>query len=84
MFIRLFIDHPNSVAESYFEHFAVAARFGLTMICGGMCALVHAAVPGWCVKTGSDTIERLNRIMVDQRRAKGRHVIAVQTIDWVI
>ena len=84
MFNRLFIDHPYSVAETYFEHFAVAARSGLTMIRGGLCALVHAAVPGWCETTGTDTIERLNRIMVEQRRAKGRAVIAMQTIDWVI
>ena len=84
MLRRLFIDHPRSVDETYLQHFAVASRFGMTMIRGGVCALVHAVVPGWCVTTGSDTIRRLNHIMVEQRRAKGQAVLQVQTVDWVI
>jgi hypothetical protein len=84
MFSRLFVDHPRSVDENYLEHFAVAAKFGLTMIRGGLCALVHAIVPGLCVTTGSDTIQRLNRIMVEQRRAKGQAAIQLHTVDWVI
>jgi Family of unknown function (DUF6356) len=84
MFKRLFVDHPRSVEESYAEHFGVASRFGLTMIRGGLCALVHAVVPGWCITTGSDTIQRLNHIMVVQRRAKGQAVIQMSTVDWVI
>ena len=58
MFKRLFVDHPKSVDESYVEHFGVASKFGVTMIWGGLCALVHAIVPGWCITTGSDTIHR--------------------------
>jgi Family of unknown function (DUF6356) len=84
MFARLFIHHPRSVDENYIQHFAVASRFGVTMIWGGLCALVHAVVPGWCITTGSTTISRLNRIMVEQRRAKGEAVAQMQTVDWVI
>jgi hypothetical protein len=84
MFNRLFVDHPRSVDETYTEHLAFAGRFGLTMIRGGVCALVHALVPGWCVTTGSDTIRRLNTIMNDQRRAKGQAAAQMQTVDWVI
>lgn len=84
MFKRLFTDHPRSVDESYAEHFGVAAKFGVTMIWGGLCALVHAVVPGWCVTTGSRTTERLNHIMVIQRRAKGQDVAQTLTVDWVI
>ena len=54
------------------------------MIWGGLCALVHAVVPGWCITTGSDTIQRLNHIMVEKRRAKGQAVMQMSTIDWVI
>lgn len=81
---RLFTDHPRSVEESYAEHFGVASRFGLTMIWGGLCALVHAVVPGWCVTTASDTIQRLNQIMVIQRRKKGQEAEQLNTVDWVI
>jgi Family of unknown function (DUF6356) len=84
MFRRLFVDHPKSVDEKYWEHFGVAGRFGVTMIWGGLCALVHAIVPGWCITTGSDTIKRLNEIMVIQRRAKGQEVTQMLTVDWVI
>jgi hypothetical protein len=84
MLKRLFVDHPRSVDETYFQHFGVAGRFGTTMIWGGLCALVHALVPGWCVTTGSDTIKRLNEIMVIQRRRKGEAVTQMLTVDWVI
>ena len=84
MFKRLFVDHPKSVDENYIEHFGVASKFGVTMIYGGLCALVHAVVPGWCITTGSDTIQRLNHIMVEKRRAKGQAVMQMSTIDWVI
>lgn len=84
MFKRLFIDHPKNVDESYVEHFGVASKFGVTMIWGGLCALVHAVVPGLCITTGSDTIRRLNKIMVEQRAAKGQAAIQMNTVDWVI
>lgn len=84
MFRRLFVDHPKSVDESYLEHFGVAGRFGLAMIWGGIKALVHALVPGTCITSGSDTVKRLNHIMVEQRRAKGQDVTQMLTVDWVI
>ena len=84
MFKRLFVDHPRAVDETYLEHFGVASRFGVTMIRGGFGALVHALIPGLCVTTGSDTVARLNRIMVEQRRAKGQAVMEMQTVEWVI
>ena len=84
MIDRLFLSHPRTVGESYGEHFGVASKFGLTMIRGGVCALLHALVPAWCVTTGSDTIRRLNKIMVEQRAAKGQAAIQLQTVDWVI
>lgn len=84
MFHRLFIAHPRTVDETYAEHFAFAGRFGLTMIWGGVCALVHAAVPGWCVTTGSNTVARLNQLMFDQRRAQGQPISYGPVLDWVI
>ena len=84
MFNRLFVDHPKSVDESYGAHFGVAGRFGFAMIWGGMKALVHAVIPGLCITSGSDTVKRLNHIMVEQRRAKGQDVTQMMTVDWVI
>lgn len=84
MFNRLFIDHPQSVGESYLQHFAVAGRFGLRMIGGGLGALLHAFIPGLCQHTGSKTLERLNRNMLEQRKAKTQAVEQMKTVDWVI
>ena len=84
MFNRLFVDHPKSVDESYTDHFRVAGSFGVAMIWGGMKALVHAIVPGWGITSGSDTVKRLNHIIVEQRRAKGQAVTEMLTVDWVI
>ena len=84
MLDRLFTAHPRTIGETYGEHFGIASRFGLTMIRGGLCALVHAAVPAWFETAGSDTIRRLNKIMVEQRRNKSDAAIQIQTVDWVI
>ena len=54
------------------------------MIWGGMKALVHAVIPGMCITSASDTVKRLNHIMVEQRRAKGEAVTEMLTVDWVI
>jgi hypothetical protein len=84
MIDRMLFAHPRLIGETYTEHFSVAGKFGLTMIRGGVCALLHALVPAWCETTGSDTIRRLNKIMVEQRAAKGRAAMQLHTVDWVI
>ncbi len=40
-----FLDHPNSVGESYSEHFMFASRFGLKLIGAGLAAMVHGLLP---------------------------------------
>jgi len=37
----LFIDHPSSVGESYFQHLMMASRFALRMALGGIACLLH-------------------------------------------
>ena len=45
MFGRLFLDHPRSVDESYFEHLLFAGGFALRLVGAGMAALIHALIP---------------------------------------
>lgn len=80
MFRRLFLDHPATVGESYTEHFGVASRFGMTMIVGGVGALVHAFVPVLCKTSGSTTVAKLHRQMVIKRG----EVAQVRSVDYVI
>lgn len=56
---RWFLSHPASVGESYWEHAAVAARFGGTMIVGGAACLVHAVIPSLFTNTASERVKRL-------------------------
>ncbi|WP_343528879.1 DUF6356 family protein [Sphingomonas sp.] len=84
MFRRLFTDHPDSVGESYLQHFGVAARFGGIMIRGGLGAIVHAVVPGLCTTTGSDTIARLHAEMVAKRRKVQAAQTQMKTVEYVI
>jgi len=66
---RLFTDHPATVNETYFQHFASAMRFGFRMIWGGMVCLVHALIPGVCCTTASEMIGELHdRMIVNRRR----------------
>jgi hypothetical protein len=80
MFRKLFLDHPAEVDETYREHFGVAAGFGMTMILGGLGALVHAFVPRFCKTTGSVTVIKLHKRLVANR---GAHRDA-KSIEWNI
>lgn len=84
MIDRTFLAHPRTVGETYWEHFAVAGRFGVAMIAGGVKALVHAVFPNAYETAGSDTIRRLHTIMVEKRGAKRDATIEAMTIEWVI
>ncbi|WP_380781466.1 DUF6356 family protein [Sphingomonas sp. R86520] len=84
MFRRLFLDHPTTVGESYAEHFGVAGRFGMTMIVGGLGALVHAFVPALCKTRGSDTVAELHRQMVLKRGAVAADQVQMKTVEFII
>lgn len=77
---RLFTDHPESVDETYGQHFVHALGFGLRMIWGGLQCLVHAFVPGLCEKSGSTMICELHdRMVVNRRRTAPPRVMPVET-----
>lgn len=80
MFRQLFLDHPHSVGESYFEHMGVAVRFGVTMIVGGIGAVIHGLLPFAFRTAGSTTVIRLNAVLVEKRAATRD----ARTIEWMI
>lgn len=84
MFRRLFLDHPASVGENYAEHFGVASRFGVTMIAGGIAALIHGILPFAFKTTGSRTIIRLHREIAEKRAATAAATDQVKTVEYVI
>ncbi len=60
MFQRLFVAHPATVNETYFQHQQVALSFALPLLAAAGAALVHALVPGLCERTASNIVRDLN------------------------
>ena len=65
-FAQIFLDHPRSVEESYFEHMRFAGRFSLRLFGAGCAALVHAVIPCLFEKTASSMIRTMHR-QIDNR-----------------
>jgi hypothetical protein len=66
--LRDFQEHPQSVGESYAEHWWTAMGFALTLaVCAFTCA-VHAFVPGLFKHKASLCITMLHDRMVTHRR----------------
>lgn len=65
-----FTKHPESVGETYGEHFRAASGFGLAMLLGGAACLIHGLFPFLFTSTGSATITQLYGRMVTNRSRK--------------
>lgn len=80
MIKRLFTDHPASVNETYWQHFATAMGFGLSMIWGGLVCFVHALIPGVGCTKASEMIDELHdRMITNRRRLAERRQAAMPT-----
>ena len=51
--------HLANVGENYFEHQAVAFRYGGNCLKAAMMAFIHGLVPGWFQTSASDLVKRL-------------------------
>ncbi len=60
MFQRLFVTHPATVNETYFQHQQVALSFAMPLFAAGCAAVIHALVPGLCERTASGIVRDLN------------------------
>jgi hypothetical protein len=57
---QLMTEHPDSVDESYGEHFMFAMRFFGWLFVASLAALIHAVLPFLFEKTASTIITRLH------------------------
>lgn len=55
-----FVDHPESIGESYVQHFCVAMGFAGSLLIIAGAAIVHALVPCLCETTARTKIAALN------------------------
>ena len=60
-----FTVHPQSVNETYWEHFAFAMRFGFKMTLGGFAALLHAVFPFMFVTTAGKLCDELQHMRLN-------------------
>jgi hypothetical protein len=69
MFKKLFVEHPESVGESYFQHMGMAFSFGFSMLGAGLACIIHGLIPGLFTTTGRTTITCLHdRLVVNRCR----------------
>lgn len=67
---RLFLDHPQSVNETYTEHMGVALYFFFWLTVAAFCALVHAFIPAAFDKTASRIVKKLYARMTSGKRGE--------------
>ena len=77
MFEALFLSHPRTVNESYFEHQRAAFRYGGKLILAGLACLAHGLVPALCVTSGSRRVAALNHEMGARRRRAAETEVAI-------
>lgn len=82
--MKIFTAHPHSVGESYWQHLAMASRFGARLVSAGAACFVHGLFPFWCKSTGSTAVRALYKDMGPGReRFDGGAPRGVQN-DWCI
>jgi hypothetical protein len=57
---RLFLSHPQSVDESYGEHFLFALGFAARLFGAALAALVHAVIPCLFETTASRMVRQMH------------------------
>lgn len=60
MINKVFLDHPASVEENYFEHMIFAGRFALALMGAAGAAMIHAIIPCLFEKTASNLIRKMH------------------------
>lgn len=59
MINRVFLNHPQSVEETYLEHARFAGGFSLRLLAAAGAAAVHAVIPCLFEKTASKMIAEM-------------------------
>ena len=65
---RLFLSHPQSVDESYGEHFRFALGFAARLFSAALAALVHAIIPCLFETTASRMICQMHEHIAGRGR----------------
>ena len=64
---NIFKEHPNSVGETYLEHFVKASSFGIKLILIAIRVFIHAIFPWFFEHSASNQISKLNDILQNRK-----------------
>ncbi len=66
---NIFNKHPNSLGETYLQHFFKSFSFGIKLLMLSTIAFIHALFP-WCFENSvSNNIRRLNNILKNRNKS---------------
>lgn len=63
MMNKIFMQHPATVDETYFEHMRFAGWFAMTLFGAGCAALIHSIIPCLFEKTAGNLINQMHERM---------------------
>ena len=64
-------EHLDLTNKTYIQHFKVATCVGLTMVYGGIQAIIHAIYPGILTKAASTKIKKLYSLVSSRSDNEG-------------
>lgn len=65
---KLFLDHPQSVNETYLQHLLFSAKYSLLLLCGSFASFIHAFFPFLFQTIASSITIRLAKSMVLRKK----------------
>ncbi len=67
MFYKIFLEHPYSIKENYWQHLGNALKFSFTLFLTSLACLVHALIPCIFTTTTKSTLINLHDKVVVNR-----------------
>jgi hypothetical protein len=71
---NLFLQHPQSLKETYFGHLKYSFYLSYILIKMGAISFVHGLFPFLFVTTTSDMVEKLSKDLVQRRNRSTREI----------
>lgn len=69
---KIFTHHPESIGETYVEHFCFASFCGIKLTLAGIACVLHSIFPFVFINTASNTIENVKQEISDRKNHVNR------------
>lgn len=70
MIIKKSLEHLKENRMTYWQHFVFANSHGFRCVVAGISLMIHAIIPAFLSKTGSELVYRLNQSFKDHLKMK--------------